>query len=500
MKKFGFMMMAAAVAAFTLSSCNPKPNPDIDDIVENGFYVTGEAVAMPNLVAQGQFAVGHNEANNNELREGMYEKYVVIEAGKEFTFAKKEGELIVKYTAQLAKQELISDGTNPMGYFGNLAEGTAAMKVEETGLYHIVLDLNQDGKLDAAGGPQVIIAPVSWGISGGMNGWSMTVGTKAANDYVWTWENVEIPGNSEFKFKDENGWKIFLDGETQQVSANTNLGQNMVPGAGNIAVAEGGVYNIKLTWKLAKGNVEDGYTYELVKAGDLTLDPATFVVGISGEMNGWGDPEGVTLAKYNAEKSNVTDAATKAGSYVYNMTGVSFADGQQFKFRANGAWLGLADVTAATGVELAENGGNITLTPAGAYDIEITLVWDGNGIASFSAAFVEGEPVEPVEYIEDYFYLLNEGTFTDINVYGWAPNKDNNNEIFGAWPGTRVTGDATTLTRVFFEKAIKGGEYKFIINGTGGQTADPDWVVSFDDPNVHHTLKVTADNQLVVVE
>ena len=100
------------------------------------------------------------------------------------------------------------------------------------GLYHIVLDLNQDGKLDAAGGPQVIIAPVSWGISGGMNGWSMTVGQKAANAYEWTWENVEIPGNSEFKFKDENGWKIFLDGETQQVSANTNLGQNMVPGAG----------------------------------------------------------------------------------------------------------------------------------------------------------------------------------------------------------------------------------------------------------------------------
>lgn len=432
MKKFSFLMMMAAVAAFTFTSCKTDPKPDIDDIVENGFYVTGEAVSMPNLVAQGQFAVGHNEANSNELREGMYEKYVVIEANKEFTFVLKEGDKNTNYTATLAKQELVSDGTNPMGYFGALSVGNAAMKVEETGLYHIVLDLNQDGKLDAAGGPQVIIAPVSWGISGGMNGWSMTVGQKAANAYEWTWENVEIPGNSEFKFKDENGWKIFLDGETQQVSANTNLGQNMVPGAGNIAVAEGGVYNIKLTWKLAKGNVEDGYTYEIVKAGDLTLDPATFVVGISGEMNSWGDPSGLQLAKYNAGKSNVTDAATKAGTYVYNMEGVTFADGVQFKFRANGAWIGLDGVTAATGVDLAEADGNIVLTPAGTYNIEITLVWDGNGIASFSAAFTPGTPVETTTI-----------TVTGIvpagweHCYLWAWNGAGN--LFALdWPGQEL--------------------------------------------------------------
>ena len=465
MKKFGFMMMVAAIAAFTMTSCKPNNNPNIEDIVENGFYVTGEAVAMPNLVAQGQFAVGHNEANNNELREGMYEKYVVIEAGKEFTFAKKEGELIVKYTAQLAKQELISDGTNPMGYFGNLAEGTAAMKVEETGLYHIVLDLNLDGKLDAAGGPQVIIAPVSWGISGGMNGWSMTVGTKAANDYVWTWENVEIPGNSDFKFKDENGWKIFLDGETQQVSANTNLGQNMVPGAGNIAVAEGGVYNIKLTWKLAKGNVEDGYTYELVKAGDLALDPATFVVGISGEMNGWNAPEGLLLAKYDAAASNVTDAATKAGTYVYNMESVTFADGVKFKFRANGAWLGLADVTAVTGVELGEADGNITLNPAGTYNIVITLVWDGNGITSFSAAFTPGTPVETTTI-----------TVTGNNLpagwehcYLWAWNGAGN--LFALdWPGQElqiVNGEVEyTFNDVIAPISV------IFSNGEGAQTVD----------------------------
>lgn len=465
MKKFGFMMMAAAVAAFTFSSCNPNNNnQNIEDIVENGYYVTGEAVGMPNLVAQGQFAVGHNEANNNELREGMYEKYVVLEANKEFAFVLKEGDKNTNYTAALAKQELVSDGTNPMGYFGALSVGNAAMKVEETGLYHIVLDLNLDGKLDAAGGPQVIIAPVSWGISGGMNGWSMTVGTKAANDYVWTWENVEIPGNSEFKFKDENGWKIFLDGETQQVSANTNLGQNMVPGAGNIAVAEGGVYNIKLTWKLAKGNVEDGYTYEIVKAGDLTLDPATFVVGISGEMNSWGDPSGLQLAKYNAGKSNVTDAATKAGTYVYNMESVTFADGVQFKFRANGAWIGLDGVTAATGVDLYENGGNISVNPAGTYDIEITLVWDGNGIASFSAAFVAGTPLETTTI-----------TVTGINVpaewekcYLWAWNGAGN--FFAAWPGEELPISNGTVTYTFND--VIAPISVIFNNGAGTQTPD----------------------------
>ena len=431
MKKFGFMMMAAAVAAFTLSSCNPKPNPDIEDIVENGFYVTGEAVGMPNLVAQGQFAVGHNEANNNELREGMYEKYVVIEAGKEFTFAKKEGELIVKYTAQLAEQELISDGTNPMGYFGNLAEGTAAMTVKATGLYHIVLDLNLDGKLDAAGGPQVIIAPVSWGISGDPNGWGMTLGEKAANDYVWTWSNVEIAAGKSFKFKDQNGWKIFLDGETQQVSANTNLGQNMVPGAANIEVAEGGVYNIKLTWKLAKGNVEDGYTYELVKAGDLALDPATFVVGISGSMNGWGDPSATSLAKFNAEKSNF-DAVTKVGTFVYNITGLTFPADATFKFRYNGSWIGFGgvEVSGVNATEAATDG-NYTGVE-GTYDIEISVAWDGEKATSMSAAFTEGQPVETTTI-----------TVTGNNLpagwehcYLWAWNAVGN--FFAEWPGLEL--------------------------------------------------------------
>lgn len=499
MKKFSLIMCAIAMMGVCFTSCKKEQNTPIDNIVENGFYVLGPATGYADLQTKGvavcQLAPGTNEATK-EARVGMYEKYIVLEANKEFFFVHKAGDKTINYTAPIEKKELVADGQNPEGYFGLLAEGATAMKVAETGLYHIVLDLNEDKLLDAAGGKQVIIAPVSWGISGGMNGWGMTVGEKAADAYTWTWKGMEIPAGTEFKFKDEHGWKIFLDGETTQVSTETNLGAGLVPGAANIKVEEGGVYDITLSYSLAKGAIADSYKHEIKKTGELVLDPATFVVGISGSMNDWGDPAGVTLAKYDAASSQV-DAATKVGTYVYKMEGVSFPAESTFKFRYNGAWIGFGgvEVSGVNAVE-AEKDQNYTGVE-GAYDIVITVAWDGNQATSIKADFTEGIPVD---YIEDYFYLLNEGTLTDINIYGWAPNKDNNNEIFGAWPGTRVNGDATSLTRVFFEKAIMGGEYKFIVNGTGGQTSDPDWVVSFDDPNVHHTLKVTADNKLIVVE
>ncbi len=480
MKKLGIFVMSLAVVAFALTSCGGNNNnPGYDDIVENGFYIIGDAVGMPNLEAQGQFANGHNEADGNNLREGMYEKYIVLAGGQDFSFVEKAGKEMIYYTASLAKQELVSDGQNPEGYYGELKDGSATMKVEEGGFYHIVLDLNKDKKLDAAGGAQVVITPVSWGVSGDLNGWGMTVGEKEADALVWNWSNIAITANSSFKFKDEHGWKIFLDGETQQVSANTNLGANMVPGGDNIAVAEGGLYNIKLTWELAKGAIEDGYKYEMVKVGDLVLDPATFVVGISGSMQGWTDPTGVFAAK--CTQADVTDAATKAGTYVYKMESVTFPAGSEFKFRFNGQWLG-GGAVEIEGAEFsfAAEGGNFTAAEEGTYNIVITAVWDGEKTTSLKAVFSEGTPLDLVDI--EISAIVPEGW---EHCYLWA--WDTSGNIFAEWPGQELQ---ITNGHVAYSFTQVAAPLNVIFsNGDGAQTNDLNDVKDGDEIDIQANLK-----------
>ena len=478
MKKLSLIMCAIAMMGVCFTSCKKEQNTPIDNIVENGFYVLGPATGYADLQTQGvavcQLAPGTNEATK-EARVGMYEKYIVLEANKEFFFVHKAGDKTINYTAPIEKKELVADGQNPEGYFGLLAEGATAMKVAETGLYHIVLDLNEDKLLDAAGGKQVIIAPVSWGISGGMNGWGMTVGKKADNAYTWTWEGVEIPAGTEFKFKDEHGWKIFLDGETQQVSTETNLGAGLVPGAANIKVEEGGVYNITLSYSLAKGAIADSYKHEIKKTGELVLDPATFVVGISGTMNSWGDPAGIYLAKFDPYPSHID--ANKVGTYVYKMEGISFAADSEFKFRFNGAWLGVGAVEVSG---VTPTGDDNYKGVEGAYDIVITAAWDGEKATSIKAVFTEGQAQDLVDI--GISAIVPDG-WAKCYVWAW----DNTGNLFTAWPGEELTIDNGKVYRQFL--GVAAPLNLIFSNGDGAQTVDLKDVKNGDEINIADNLK-----------
>ena len=469
MKKLSLIMCAIAMVGVCFTSCKREETTPIENIVENGFYIVGEATGVANLqateAATCRMANGTNEVTK-ATREGMYEKYIILEGGKEFTFIEKAGNENINYTAALEKKNLTTDGVDVEGgYAGAISVGTATMKVEQTGLYHIVLDLNKDKQLDAAGGAQVIIAPVVWGVRGAMNGWGYTQYTEAAADGAsWTWKGQELTSGAEFKFSHGQFWKINLDA-AEQVKAETSLGKDMVSGGDNIKVEEGGIYDIVLTFKRAKGEIKDSYSYEMKKTGDLVLDPSTFVVGISGTMNGWGDPTGTSLAVYDAAKSNVTDATSKAGTYVYKMTSMTFAADAQFKFRANGAWLGLADVTEATGVTLSEADGNITGVAEGTYDIEVTLVWDGAGITSFKAAFTPGTPLETTTITITGTNFPAE--WTEVAIYAW----NGGGNLAGDWPGTKV--DVVDGKVVYeFKDVVAPISVIFNNNDGGAQTND----------------------------
>ena len=388
MKKFGIFMCSLALVGMTFTSCDPEDGPqggvDFDNLVEDGFYAVGEACPIKSVDAENavlaQMSQGVNEVLMDQegktweeaKRDGMWEKYIYLEANKDFELILKEGSKATIYGAELTKQELTTDGTPLQGYKGSLIIGQK-MKVAEAGLYHIVLDLNKDGKLDLTGGAQIIVAPVTWGVSGAMNGWGMTTAEpqiKSATEIVWTWTEQEISANGEFKFKDENGWKIVLD-DAGAVKAHTNLGANLQNGGANIVVAERGIYTITMTYTLAKGDIANSYKYELTKTGDVAAkDYSACVIELVGDA---------ILDQEGAEK----DASSWGWGNVYSL-GTPTVEGDVYTWKASDVQLGVAggfkvrtenaqaqgDIPA---FDFGIDGGNATVKENGYYNITVTI-------------------------------------------------------------------------------------------------------------------------------
>lgn len=405
MKKIFSVIAIAAMAMFAFSCKPDNPTPDdIDNIVEDGVYV----MLGDKIVAEYAMAGGFNEAADQAARDGMYEKYIVLDKDQEFTLAYKAGEKILKYGAELKaftpeKTEGIYDSNPATAVLkGALVEGDKApkMKADKKALYHIVLDLNKDSKLDNA---QIVAVPVEYGVRGSMNSWGFTAlqaGELSNEGTTFTLTGVNLKENDEFKFAYNGAWKITLDA-AGLVKANTNLGKDCIPGGDNIKITESGAYTITLKFALKAGAIKNSWTAEITRTGDLVLDPedpSKFVCGLSGAMNEWATPP-TPQAVYNATESNVTDAARFTGKYVFDVAALEM--GGQFKVRinavdGNSGWYGFGDVTIE-GLTVADAGGNIDATDAGTYTAKISFDWDGNSnvVKNIKVVFTAAAPAEP---------------------------------------------------------------------------------------------------------
>lgn len=389
MKKFGIFMCSLALVGMMFTSCDQKGQGgggdiNIDNLVEDGFYAVGEACPIKTVndanAVLAQMSQGINEVDMDQngktweesKRDGMWEKYIYLEANKEFELILKEGEQTTIYGANLEKQELTTDGTALQGYKGSLVIGQK-MQVAEAGLYHIVLDLNKDGKLDLTGGAQIIVAPVTWGVSGGMNGWGMTVvepEVKSATEIVWVWENQELSAGDKFKFKDQNGWKIVLD-DAGAVKAHTNLGTDCQNGGADIVVENSAIYKITLTYTLAKGVIANSYKYTIEKTADVTAkDYSACVLELVGDAIA--EQEGAQKDASSWNWGNVYSMGTPSVSgkvYTWNAVGVKLLAAGGFKARTEGAQA-QGDIAA---FDLGIDGGNATVAEDGLYVVTVTV-------------------------------------------------------------------------------------------------------------------------------
>ena len=333
----GYTVISATADGVT-QTCIIQVSPK-DYLTEDGCYVIGEASPIKSIYDQNamlaQMAVGINEVLmdldrlpwEESKRDGMWEKYIWLEANKDFEIVLKEGEKITTYGANLDKTILQTDMGEQEYDKGSPIVGQK-MQVAESGLYHIILDFDWYGWPTT--NPQIIVVPVYWGVTGDMNGWGITTAEpniKSSTEIVWTWTNQVVEGSDPlFQFRDaKSGWKICLD-ENGGVKAYTCLGVNGRNGGGGIHIESCGVYTIKLFYNLASGDIENSYRYEIVKTGEILIDPSDIVYSFIGTINGNWDTD-----------TDFTFKSKQGDHYVFELNNLEFPAGE-FKIRVNHDW------------------------------------------------------------------------------------------------------------------------------------------------------------------
>lgn len=358
--KFFAVAMTALAVVFTACEGEGGKNPDFNAL-PNGFYVS---VVGQDLVEENAMDQGINEVDQT-ARTGMYEKYIVLEAGKSYEFVNKKGENADHYGATLTYGEnlIVTDNHEIAGYQGSLV-ADQIVEVTETGLYHIVLDFNEDDALSDVGGPQCIIVPADFGVRGAMNGWGFTLADKF-EDNVFVWENVKVESAGAFKFAHGDAWKINLD-IANLVKANTNLGVGCIPGGADIDI-ERGVFTITLKFVGPAATTVESFEFEVNKTADLEDTPfdESRTYSFIGTINGnWDNDTDFVL-----ESSN-------GNHYVYSATGLDFAAGE-FKVRVNHDWgTSFGYGITVNGLTVSDNGGNMVTDAPFKGSAKFEFDWD----------------------------------------------------------------------------------------------------------------------------
>ena len=359
MKKVLFFFIAAL--SLLAVSCKEKENGaniDWNKVTVDGFYVAGPATGSDEIKPECVMAAGYNEVDK-AVREGMYEKYIVLEANKEFYLLYKDGDTKTQYGADLKEfttplEEAYSDNPEKV-VKGKMIAGDNApvMKVTKTGLYHIVLDINKAGDLKE---PQILLLDASdFGVRGGMNGWGFTSADPKVTEFsnagiTFNFKDQELGAGGEFKFATGNYWKVTLD-DAGKVKAEVSLAAGMTINGSNIKVEKGGKYDLALNFKLAQGAFDKSFSYTATCTEESTAPETMYMIGAQWGNWTWTDP-------------GVVDLVPVWGAPGYFWVTRYFEANGEFKFCAVKDWNG----------DFGDNGNNIKIENAGFY----TILVNGN--------------------------------------------------------------------------------------------------------------------------
>lgn len=353
----------AVFTAFTFNAC--KPDPIEEEIVLDGFYVSGDACAYSTVTTLGQLKATTVENDNNSARVGLSEIYIALEAGKTFTLTEVAGatRTVNGPGTGFASVDQVAEN-DEMGakiQKGQYAAG-GTFTVPTSGLYHIVVDKQTT---------TVVIMPVlKWAIIGGATplGWSdndmPAKGTFSKDSMVFEVTDLTLLAG-DFKFRHSGAWKQTIVADPL-IKVNTNFGGTMdalVPGGSNIAFvkADNGKYTVTATW-----GKTTGMNFSMTKTGDVVVAeyPENLYIN-GGDFGGtnwdWASAGIVTMNPVHSHPH-----AFWAVVYVS-------ANGE-FKFAPGKAWVGDFGVTGTpTDGVYSKGGDNVKVTEAGYYMVYVDL-------------------------------------------------------------------------------------------------------------------------------
>ena len=148
--------------------------------------------------------------------------------------------------------------------------------------------------------------------------------------------------------------------------------------------------------------MEAGKTPDQAGEAEVTyVDPSSenFNVGLSGSALGWDDPAFETNDRAEFKTKNVTDEATYAGTYTFELASVAIVTGDTFKIRINGAWIGFGQAElsgiSVSNVEEFDEEGNLktgadfAAAEDGTFKVTISFDWDGLTYSNVTATFAK---------------------------------------------------------------------------------------------------------------
>lgn len=362
--KFMFFATIVAMGSFTFTSCKTE-EPIVEEIVLDGFYISGEASAFATVTKLGQMKATTVENDNNSARVGLNETYIALEANKAFTITEVSGATKTAYGPGVGFATVVQvAGADEMGASiqkGKYAAG-GTFKVPTSGLYHVIVDKQT---------MTVVILPVAkWAIIGGATplGWSdnnmVAKGTFSKDSMVFEITDLTLLAG-DFKFRHSGAWKQTIVAEPL-VKVNTNFGGTMaalVPGGANIPLvkADNGKYTVTARWTKAKG-----MQISMVKTGTVVVAEYPANLYING-----GDFGGATWDWANAGivKMNPVHSHANAFWAIVYSTAAS-----EFKFAPGKEWKSDFGVTgtAVNGV-YGKGGDNVKIATAGYYMVYVDL-------------------------------------------------------------------------------------------------------------------------------
>ena len=468
------VLMAAMVMASCKKDEEEKKDPPV--VILDGYYVMGAGTGATALNDNGIMSVARNEVTQEDRAELM-ELYIAVKAGDDgFNIVMVSGSTQTTYGpgADFALVEPGNlDGEEPtLGLWrGSLEETADKFTVTDDGLYHVAFDTEA---------MIVVVAKVEWGLIGAATpgGWggSTPLPMGAFDLSTITFEATDVVmTKADWKYRYSNGWKIILDADFDNGTANAGLKVNtnfggavdaLVAGGANITNDVPGKYTASMAWTLGSG-----YVATLTKTGDLeTIDYSATELGLIGDGIVWNDTVvgwGTTVLVHVP----VIDPEVET-DYTWTYSGVEVTTAGSFKIREGQTWdnksIGYGDVTMAglAADDFEGNGdGNFVPLADGVYDMVLFIdavteeyTFTVNPVGAAPELFIVGDGCAagwdptlalPMEGSDGVYVLTTElngdGTFIKfITTLGqWAPmyGTDENGTITGGVLVYRETED-----------------------------------------------------------